>query len=162
MLFDVTIAGKTHRLDLTRVEGHWRCCLDGSEFSIDAEQVTPDTLSLVIQGQSFEVRREAEDKIFLQGSRYEVSVDDPRAWRGRKRPGAGTEGAQKLTASMPGKIVRVLAAEGEKISPGQGIAVVEAMKMQNEIKSPKEGILKKLLVQPGMNVNAGEVLAIVE
>jgi len=162
VLLDISIAGKTHRLDLTRVENQWQCRLDGREIPIDAEQVTPDTLSLLIEGQSFEVRREPEDKIFLRGKRYEVSVDDPRAWRGRKRAGAGTEGPQKLTASMPGKIVRVLAGEGEKISAGQGIAVVEAMKMQNEIKSPKEGILRKLLVQPGMNVKAGEVLAIVE
>lgn len=162
MLFDITIAGKTRHLELTRVESHWRCCLDGREVSIDAEEVSSNTLSLLIEGQSFEVRRERGDKIVLRGKRYDVSVDDPRAWRGRKRAGAGTEGPQKLAASMPGKIVRVLAGEGEKISAGQGIAVVEAMKMQNEIKSPKEGILKKLLVQPGMNVNAGEVLAIVE
>jgi len=63
---------------------------------------------------------------------------------------------------MPGKIVRVLATEGEKISAGQGVAVIEAMKMQNEIKSPKQGTLKKLLAKTGMNVTAGEVLAIVE
>ena len=63
---------------------------------------------------------------------------------------------------MPGKVVRVLAHEGETIVPGQGIAVVEAMKMQNEIRSPRAGVLKKLLAHEGMKVNAGEVLAIVE
>jgi biotin carboxyl carrier protein len=63
---------------------------------------------------------------------------------------------------MPGRIVRVLASEGDKISAGQSIAVVEAMKMQNEIKSLKQGTLKKLLARVGMNVHAGEVLAVVE
>jgi biotin carboxyl carrier protein len=162
VLYDITLGRKTHRLELKRSEDGWLCRLDGREISVDAEHVDPQTLSILIGGKSFEVRREPGDKIFIHGKRHEVSVDDPRSWRGRKRAGAGTEGPQKLTASMPGKIVRVLAAEGEKISAGQGIAVVEAMKMQNEIKSPKEGTLKKLLAKPGMNVNAGEVLAIVE
>jgi biotin carboxyl carrier protein len=162
VLYDITIGGKIHRLELRRIEDGWLCRLDGREISVDAEQIDPDTLSILIGGESYEVRREPGDKVFIQGKRYEVSVDDPRSWRGRKRAGAGTEGPQKLTASMPGKIVRVLAAEGEKITAGQGIAVVEAMKMQNEIKSPKAGTLKKLLAKPGMNVNAGEVLAIVE
>jgi biotin carboxyl carrier protein len=162
VFFDIAIAGKTHRLELSRVQNRWLCRLDNREISVDAELVDADTLSVLVGNQAFEVRREAEDKIFLHGKSYEVSVEDARSWRGRKRAGAGSEGPQRLIASMPGKIVRVLAAEGEKISAGQGIAVVEAMKMQNEIKSPKQGTLKKLLAQPGMNVNAGEVLAIVD
>ena len=71
-------------------------------------------------------------------------------------------GPQKLIASMPGKVVRVLAREGDTVVSGQGIAVVEAMKMQNEIRSPRGGVLKKLLAHEGMKVNAGEVLGIVE
>jgi biotin carboxyl carrier protein len=63
---------------------------------------------------------------------------------------------------MPGKVVRVLAREGDTIAAGQAIAVVEAMKMQNEIRSPRAGVLKKMLAHDGMKVNAGEVLGIVE
>lgn len=63
---------------------------------------------------------------------------------------------------MPGKVVRVLAREGDNIVAGQGIAVVEAMKMQNEIRAPRAGVLKKLLAREGMKVNAGELLAIVQ
>lgn len=162
MVYDVFVGGKLHRLELKSVEGSWRVRLEGSEISVDARLINPETVSILVEGKSFEVRRGSDNVIFLNGRRYDVSVDDPRSWRGRKRTGAGTEGPQELAASMPGKIVRVLASEGEKISAGQGIAVVEAMKMQNEIKSPKAGILKKLLVKPGTNVNAGEVLAIVE
>jgi biotin carboxyl carrier protein len=162
VLYDITVGRKTYRLELKRGEDGWDCRLDGRTISLNAEQIDPETLSILIAGQSYEVRRELGDQIFVHGKRYEVSVEDPRSWRGRRRAGAGAEGPQKLTASMPGKIVRVLATEGEKISAGQGIAVVEAMKMQNEIKSPKEGTLKKLLVKPGMNVYSGEVLAIVE
>lgn len=162
MLFDISIAGKTQRLELRRLESGWECSLNGRKVPVDAEAIDRETLSVLIDGHSFDVRLEPESKVFIRGKRYEISVDDPRSWRGRRRAGAGTVGPQKLLASMPGKIVRVLASEGEKISAGQGIAVVEAMKMQNEIKSPKEGMLKKLLAQPGMNVSAGDVLAIVE
>jgi biotin carboxyl carrier protein len=63
---------------------------------------------------------------------------------------------------MPGKVVRVLSREGDSIEAGQGIIVVEAMKMQNEIKSAKAGTLRKLLVREGANVNAGEVLAVID
>jgi pyruvate carboxylase subunit B len=71
-------------------------------------------------------------------------------------------GEQKITASMPGRVVRVLARPGEAIRIGQGIVVIEAMKMQNVVRSPKDGALKKLLVAEGANVNAGEVLAVIE
>jgi biotin carboxyl carrier protein len=162
VLYEVQVGSKIRRLELKRIDGRWHCVLDGQECSADVTQVDDKTLSLLIGGESFEVRREPEGTLFIRGVRYDISVEDPRSWRGKRRRAGATEGPQKLTASMPGKIVRVLAQEGDTITAGQGIAVVEAMKMQNEIKSPKEGILKKLLVHPGKNVNAGEVLAIVE
>ena len=63
---------------------------------------------------------------------------------------------------MPGKVVRVLANEGDILKAGMGIVVVEAMKMQSELRSPKDGRLKQLLAREGMNVNAGDVLAVLE
>jgi biotin carboxyl carrier protein len=71
-------------------------------------------------------------------------------------------GPKKLTAPMPGKIVRVLVSQGAEVEAGAGVLVVEAMKMQNEIKSPKKGTIQKILVSEGAAVNAGDVLAIVE
>lgn len=77
--------------------------------------------------------------------------------------GAGGEkGPRKLIAPMPGKVVRLLVAEKAEVEAGQGLLVVEAMKMQNEIKSPKKGTVQKLVAREGTNVNAGDVLAIVE
>jgi biotin carboxyl carrier protein len=63
---------------------------------------------------------------------------------------------------MPGKVVRLMVREGDEVEAGAGVAVVEAMKMQNEIKSPKKGTIGKILVSEGATVNAGDVLAIVE
>ena len=81
--------------------------------------------------------------------------------RGRAATDNG-KGPRKLVAPMPGKIVRVLVAESAEVEAGQGVVVVEAMKMQNEIKSPKKGVVRKLVAMEGAAVNAGDVLAVVE
>ncbi len=158
-------AAEVYRLELLRKEEGWECKLDGREVSAQSARISPDTLSVLINGKSFEIKHERTEAgltIFIRGTRYEVSVTDPRSWRGRRSGGHGETGPQQLTASMPGKVVRVLAREGDSIAAGQGIAVVEAMKMQNEIRSPRAGVLKKLLAHEGMKVNAGEVLGVVE
>jgi biotin carboxyl carrier protein len=165
MRYDIGLGGRIYCLELRRKGDRWECTLDGRDISIQAVPVGADTLSILLDGRSFEVKREARGDnvaVFIRGLRYEVSVQDPRSWRGRTHAPQDEAGPQKLIASMPGKVVRVLAREGDAIASGQGIAVVEAMKMQNEIRSPRAGMLKKLLAHEGMKVNAGEVLAIVE
>ena len=175
MFYQVTVGQKTYRIELQSLEdpsatpvaskGQWRTQLDGRELVIDASQVGANTLSLLIGGQSFEVRRgQTQDgqRIFARGKAYAVSIEDPRSLRSRKRAGLDDAGPQKLVSSMPGKVVRVLAHEGDEVAAGQGLVVVEAMKMQNEVRSPKLGKLIKMLAKSGKNVDAGEVLAIVE
>ena len=161
MFYEIAIEGKTHRLELKRTEKGWACRLDGSAIDIDCAPIAPNLLSLVLNGRSYQIRREG-DRIWVGDHAYEVSVADPRSWRGRREAGAAESGPRKLTASMPGKVVRVLAREGDAIEQDQGVVVIEAMKMQNEIRSPKQGRLQKILVREGMNVNAGETLALVE
>jgi biotin carboxyl carrier protein len=104
--------------------------------------------------------RRLDGSLQLQTSREELvaEVFDPRAWRGR-HSAAEAEGRQQIVAPMPGKIVRVLVREGELVEAGQGLLVVEAMKMQNEIRSPKSGTVERVLAQEGQPVNAGEILA---
>ena len=165
MRYDIRLSGRTYRLELQKGENRWECTLDGRRVSIQAVPVTADTLSILADGKSFEVMHETTKegrRVFVRGTRYDVSVEDPRSWRGRKRAEQGGAGAHGLIASMPGKVVRVLAREGDTILAGQGIVVVEAMKMQNEIRSPKAGVLKQLRTSEGMSVSAGEVLGIVE
>jgi biotin carboxyl carrier protein len=162
MIYEIVLGGKSHRLELKRAGCGWSCRLDGDEVVFDCAPVSADVLSLVLNGKSYEIRRDRNNKIFVGDQAYEISVSDPRSWRGRKAATAAESGPRKLAASMPGKVVRVLATEGDTIQEGQGIVIVEAMKMQNEIRSPKDGRLQKLLVREGMNVNAGETLALVE
>ncbi len=164
MTYEITIDGKQHRLDLSRADGLWSCRLDGREVDVDAILVMPGVLSLRLGNRSYEVRREmlaGETHVWVGSSRFTVEVRDPRSLRGRSRS-AEDHGPRKITAPMPGKIVRVLVASGAEVEAGEGILVVEAMKMQNEIKSPKKGTLQKILVSAGAAVNAGDLLAIVE
>jgi len=165
MIYDVTVEGKPHRLELEKSEEGWTCRLDGGEIRVDAVVTRPDVLSLLVDGQSYEIKREqtaADLHLWVGSARFGVELRDPRSLRSR-RDGTGDEkGPKKLTAPMPGKVVRVLVAEKSEVETGQGILVVEAMKMQNEIKSPKKGVVQRILAVPGANVNAGDVLAIVE
>src|SRR5207253_1235014 len=104
---------------------------------------------------------------------YDVSIENKNyrlelnrtttGWTCNLKDGAGRQqGSSRLTAPMPGKVVRLLVNEKDQVEAGQGVVVVEAMKMQNEIKSPKKGIVQKLTAAEGTSVNAGDVLAIVE
>jgi biotin carboxyl carrier protein len=164
MIYDITIDGTSHRLELDRAEARWSCRLDGREVQVDAVLVEKDVLSLRIGNYAYEVRREqvaSGTQLSVGSARFVVDVRDPRSLRGRIRA-SDDHGAKKLTAPMPGKVVRVLVREGDAVEAGAGVAVVEAMKMQNEIKSPKKGIVAKVLVSEGTAVNAGDVLVVVE
>jgi len=170
MRYQVDIHGKTHQLVLEKASApqqpdRWVCRLGEREIMVDAVQTGECALSLVIDGKSFEIRREKEGEIqqlVVRGKQYDVTLQDVRSLKSRRRIGSADAGPLRLTASMPGKVVRVLAKEGDVLHAGMGIVVVEAMKMQNELRSPKDGTLKKILAREGMNVNAGDVLAILE
>jgi biotin carboxyl carrier protein len=165
MLYDISINGKSYRLELAQAEGRWQCRLDGREVEVDVAFAGHDALSLLIAGKSYEIKREfstADTILWIANSSYVAEVRDPRSLRARKKKAGDETGPRKLIASMPGKVIRVLVNEKMEVEAGQGIVVVEAMKMQNEIKSPKKGIVQKLIAAEGANVNAGDVLAIVE
>jgi biotin carboxyl carrier protein len=165
MLYDVTIDGIDYRLELERAGAGWRCRLDGREMQIDAVLARRDVLSVLIAGKAYEIKREcaATDLHLWVGSvRYLAELRDPRSLRSRRGTNTDEKGPKKLIAPMPGKVVRVLIGEHHLVAAGQSILVMEAMKMQNEIKSPKKGTVQKIVAPEGTNVSAGDVLAIVE
>ena len=165
MNYDITIDGRRHRLELQESEGGWRCILDGRELLVDAVVPRRDVLSLIVAGVSYEIKRERSPEgihIWVGNARYAAEVSDPRSLRSRRGDAGAESGPKKLVASMPGKVVRLLVEERSEVEAGQGLLVVEAMKMQNELKSPKKGTVQKLMATVGASVNAGEVLAIVE
>ena len=164
MIYDINVEGINYRLELNRVEGHWESRLDGHEVELDAVLTRRDVLSIIIGGKAYEIKRErtaTDMHLWVGRRRYAVQLRDPRSLRSRASADDG-KGPRKLLAPMPGKVVRVLVKEEGEVEVGQGVVVVEAMKMQNEIKSPKKGVVRRMLAAEGANVNAGDVLAVVE
>src|SRR5208337_2418067 len=165
MTYDVIVDGKTHRLELTRGENTWLCKVDDEMIEVDAALTARDVLSVLVGGDAYEVKRErsllGELHLVIGSARYAVDVQDPRSLRTRRAAGGGDAGPQKITAPMPGKIVRIMVAEKDEVKAGQGVIVMEAMKMQNELKSPKDGKVQKILTAEGSTVNPGDTLAII-
>ncbi len=165
MIYEVTIAEKTYRVELQREGASWKCKLNGRELPLDVISAQNGVLSILLNGKSYEVKQEiagAETNIVVGQERFSVALRDPRSFRSRRSGGAAEEGVKKITAPMPGKIVRLLAKEGSTVQAGQSVIVIEAMKMQNELKAPKNGVLKKINAREGAAVEAGQSLAEVE
>lgn len=101
-------------------------------------------------------------QVVLRGTTYQVAIVDPKRLRSGESSAAHDAGAAEIVSPMPGKIVRVLVKEGANVEAGAGVIVVEAMKMQNEMKAPKAGVVVSINAQEGATVNAGDVLAVVE
>jgi biotin carboxyl carrier protein len=169
MRFEVQLTGtsgkKLRTVELERDRGRWKITLDGEPVDADPVELDSNTLSLLLDGQSYEIRvsPSVDGALKLQTGLQEFTAEvaDPRAWRGRRHGAVEAEGRQEVVAPMPGKVIRVLVEVGDKVEAGQGLLVVEAMKMQNEIRSPKGGTVERLHVKEGQPVNAGDALCIV-
>ena len=162
MRFEVSLGEEKYDVEVRSTESGWHCRVDGAEVPINVTHIRPDVLSILLRGNSYTVRKDDKGALFVGANRYDPDVTDARSWRSRQQHALSHHGPQKLTASMPGKVVRLLAPAGTRVSAGQGVLVVEAMKMQNEIRSPRDGTVVKLYVREGVNVNPGEILAEIE
>ena len=164
MIFDVTVNGRNYRVELEQVAtGNWAGRVNGEDVAVNVATTSAGVLSMLIGGESYEIiANPAQQQIAIRGVRYSVEVRDPRSWRTRRSRAGGQEGAKRITAPMPGKIVRVIAPPGTEVEQGAGVIVIEAMKMQNELKSPKKGKVAKIVAAEGAPVNAGDVLAVIE
>ena len=163
MKYDVRISGKSCIVELNRDGARWQIALDSVATDADTIEIAPGIFSILLDGESHEIRvaPNPDGTLTIQDGKneFKAEVADPRAWRGRKHGASEAEGRQQIVAPMPGKVVRLLVKPGEKVEAGQGVLVVEAMKMQNEVKSPKTGTVEKLTAKEGQPVNAGDVLA---
>ena len=138
--------------------------IDGRNVEADAVKIAPFVYSILLNGRSFEVRGEIEPSglsLHIGGVKYRVEIADPRSWRRERSAGINPSGPQQVAASMAGKVVRVLVKQGDRVESGQGLLVVEAMKMQNEIRAPKAGIVDRLSAKQGQSVSPGEILAVI-
>jgi biotin carboxyl carrier protein len=165
MTYEVSIAGKIHRVELVRSGPEWFCSLDGRAFPLEVTATQDGVLSILVEGKSYEAKLEnnaSENNVIVAGERFAAVVRDPRSFRSRRSSGGAAEGVKKILAPMPGKVIRILAPAGTPVESGQGVVVIEAMKMQNEMKSPKKGMVKRINAAEGAAVEAGQVLAEIE
>ena len=158
---DIIVGDNTLRVE--RNGDQWT--VNGEPFDVDAQQVSANEISLLVNGRPYLClldRTPNDEAVVLNGKRYAFTVEDPRALKSRRQRGAGADGPLSIKSSMPGRVLRMLVAEGDEVSAGQGVMVVEAMKMQNEMKTTRAGRVRRIAVQEGDTVNAGQLLAIIE
>ena len=157
MKLDVTVDGRAGKLE---IEGS-RFEYNGLAIEYSMVAAGPGVFSILIEGRSYQATLLAPGTIQVNDRIFSVEVFDPRELRARSSA-TGSHGRQNIVAPMPGKVVRVLAEVGDVVEPGQGLIVVEAMKMQNEMKSPKVGTVVEVKTKDGATVAAGEVLIVIE
>jgi biotin carboxyl carrier protein len=156
----VLVNGKPLILALRRDGEEWIFESGGRSYRAVILQSEKNVYQVVLEGKTFLVRV-AGAQMDVNGREMTVTVDDPRD-APNTTSGSGLQGSQSISAPMPGKVVRVMVGEGDIVEHGQGIVVIEAMKMQNLMKSPKDGRVSSLRAVTGATVNAGDVLAVVE
>jgi biotin carboxyl carrier protein len=166
MTFEIEVDGRARTVSVEGAgQGRYRVVMDGARYLVDAARIGEFGLSLIL-GDGGVTSREVQ--IAPAGSRGDllVALDGrtvPAATNGRRRRRAGADaaadvGEQTVVAPMPGRVVRVLIGPGDHVTARQPMLVVEAMKMENELRSPKAGTVKEVTVSAGMSVEAGRVL----
>jgi biotin carboxyl carrier protein len=156
----LAVNGAEKEIEILAPAPEWCFRVDGVERQALVTRVEPGVYSILLDGRVYEACMDHAGQclvVLVAGERFEVEVRDPRSWS--RKSVAGSPGVATLSAPMPGKVVRVLVAVGDPVEAGQGLVVVEAMKMQNEIKAPRSGQVVSLTVREGATVAAGELLA---
>jgi len=161
MKYIATIAGQEHTV---AIESGDQITLDGAPCAAHLESIDGDALfSLLLRNTSHEVFVERHGKkyhVVVEGNRYEVLVEDE-LFRRASGPGIATRqegGRTPVTSPMPGIVVAVLVQKGQHVRVGEGVAILEAMKMENEIRAPCDGVVQSIHVTPGQTVNQNEVM----
>jgi biotin carboxyl carrier protein len=168
MKFEVHVEGTKRAVEIEALgAGSFRAQLDGCAEAADVVETGPDSYSILLAGRAFEARvsrqgsGETDLLVRCAGMDFRMQVRDPRSWRAGRHNVLAAAGPQQVLAPMPGKVVRVLVAVGEEVEAGRGLLVVEAMKMQNEIRAPKSGRIERVLVTEGQPVRTQEALVII-
>jgi biotin carboxyl carrier protein len=159
---DASVDGRTIRVEVRPTEDGYTVTLDGKTRKVDLVETGDHFAILIVDGTSHEVGVEKRGngyRVHLPDDTVTVALGDPAA--GAVSRARRPQGPTRLTAPMPGRVVRVLAEKGSEVEPGQGLVVIEAMKMENELKAPRKGRVDEVAVREGQVVEAGALLLIV-
>ena len=166
MKFVVTIGATTETIDVSGESGRYRLTIGSEVWEVDGRLTAQGIYSLLIGGVSYvaDVRDEAGACVVDVGDeRYVIRVEEETRHIIRtKRGAADGQGALTLVAPLPGRIVHVAVRPGDRVEKGDTLLVIEAMKMENELKSGAAGTVAQVRVTPGQAVNSGDVLVVIE
>jgi biotin carboxyl carrier protein len=171
MKLKAQLSGAEHEVSLALASGSAVVEIDGRHYDLEVRELARGGYLLINGSHVYKCRVDPKRDpihlgktfaVVLRRQSHDVTIIDPKRLRSAESSGAHHPGAVEIVSPMPGKIVRVLAEAGAHIEAGVGVIVVEAMKMQNEMKAPKAGLVVSMNVEEGATVSAGDVLAVIE
>ena len=171
MKLKAKLSGMDHDVSLSLANESAVVEVDGRHYDLEVRKLARGEYLLINGSQVYKCRVEQKRDstrmggswgVVLRGQCHEVTIIDPKRLRSAQSSAAHQAGAAEIVSPMPGKIVRVLVAAGAHVEAGAGVIVVEAMKMQNEMKAPKAGLVVSIRTEEGATVDAGDVLAVIE
>ncbi len=165
MQFDVEVNQQIRRVSVRRAQGGYVVGVDDRDWTIDVARIDAQSLSMLIGTSSYDVSvvaGPASGQLTLSIGAVVLSASlNGRRWERKEIPGKAGDGPQHLKAPMPGKVVRVLVKAGDLVRPRQPLVVIEAMKMENELRAVSDGVVSELHVVEGQSVDAGTLVAVV-
>lgn len=168
MKLQAEIAGEKLELDITREDGKVFALVNGRKYELEASEPEPNVFFLKNGDKVYQVYVSPQQlsgnrtKVTVGTNEFEIKLIDPRRLRGSEAADETIGGAAEIRTAMPGKVVRILVKQADEVKKGDGVIVVEAMKMQNEMKAPKDGRVSEIKVVDGDTVGAGDVLVMIE
>ena len=163
MPYIVTVEDKTFKVDLERQDNKFIVYLNSNPVEVTAAEAgNPSHLSLIVGNKSYDVTIENKNIVSVNGEAFQVKIEDERVQQLARLRGKIVRIEEVyIAAPMPGLVVEVEVGVGDRVKVGSGLIVIEAMKMQNELKAPREGVVKEVLVKNGMSVNGGDTLVVI-
>jgi biotin carboxyl carrier protein len=163
--FEAELDGQTVAIEVTGQDGRYRIAVGDEVSEIDARQAAEGIWSLLVGPLSHVVdvsERDGVSMVEVDGESYRIRIEEETRYIIRTRGGKAGAGGQVLRAPMPGKVVLVEVEVGQVVKPGDGLVVLEAMKMENEFRAAVAGTVREIRARPGQAVNAGDPLVVIE
>lgn len=164
MKLEIEIANKTVVVDWQEKDQKIFASIDGTDYEVEVSMPSNNVYTLLVDNQVHELRINTSNNHYMEVAIGDQVISSKVVDRKKRNQKSDTAlaGIQAITAPMPGRVVQVLKNVGDEVKSGEGVIVVEAMKMQNELSTPKAGIVKAIKVKVGQTVVASEVLAVIE
>jgi len=168
MKLKTKVSGQDKEVEVSRQGTALTAAVNGRAYDLTLQRMAAGEYLMQVGFEIFRCRVETTAGrsntfvVSIRGRNYEVGITDPKRLRASQNSGTHHGGTAEVVSPMPGKIVRVLVEQGTTVEANAGIVIVEAMKMQNEMKAPKAGVVVTINAKEGETVNAGDVLAVIE